>query len=145
MAQYHELARQSQHFDLRNRLSIKDLTNELTEFGWGAYLHPACHFDKLYDAHYAIRPFAGRASRYTDYLSAGLPLLTSDEHEEIKDWIDSHEIGLSVNKDDLTSVSEMIQDSNYARLRRNVYEFCHTHLDWQNWTKMVLDLYRSHF
>lgn len=145
MADYIAIAKQFPGFHLRQRVPIKDLQPQLRSMGWGSSLWPAFHFPELEELHYYHPPFVGRASRLTDYLSAGLPLLVSSQNPEHNDWIESYGIGLAVGRDDLTQVSEMIFACNYSQLRRNVYEFSRAFLHWKPWAERLSKLYARYF
>jgi len=145
MADYHQMAEKFSNFSLSNRVSRSMLAERLRTHGWGSLLLPACHFDELRDAHYAIRPFTGLAARFSDYLSAGLPIMVSAENLEASDWIESYGIGLSINRAALSSISKMIDDCDYVRLRRNVIDFTRDFLDWRKCCGKIISVYNEYF
>lgn len=144
MVDYYKLQHENASFKLVGRKGLDVLYAELRQMGWGTHLAPACHFDSLSDSHYAIRPLVGRSTRLTDYLSVGLPIIASSEIIEASDWLRTYDIGLTVNRGELSDLSIIIESCDYAQLRRNVRTFACEVLHWRLWIDKVLSIYREH-
>lgn len=63
------------------------------------------------------------ATRVTNYLEAGLPIITSSQNEYILSIINKNKIGFSINREDLQNLRKIIERKDYKQLQKNVKKF----------------------
>jgi hypothetical protein len=143
MDEYIKIANHSKFFHLKDRVGFKNLQNELMNYGWGIHLLPFSHSEEFSCMHYLHLPACGIASRISDYLGAGLPIVVSEDSIEAAEWINKNDIGIVLKKEELYKFSEIISQTNYQKLRNNVKEFNINFLNPNKWFKVLMDFYTS--
>lgn len=141
MQDYLSLSSEFPSFRIRQRVEADSLPGALHESGWGSFITSRYHFKELQDLGYMFEPQYGLPGRISDYLGAGLPILVDEEVPEPNLWIKAYGIGLSVPRGGIHRLRESIENSDYAKLIRNIEFFCKEKLDPKTWANKLLNLY----
>lgn len=77
--------------------------------------------------HFDTNIFAGKkhlkgsmASKIFTYLAAGLPILISEELENMANFIREYGIGVVLSRNEISNISKVISDYSYSELRENI-------------------------
>ena len=63
------------------------------------------------------------ATKITNYIEAGLPIIVSEQCEYIADIVKKHGMGFVIKFNDLKNLRDIIKKHDYKKLQRNVKKF----------------------
>lgn len=112
---YIQLAAETPHFAFKQGVPLDKAIEEFSKYDFGVMIHltegtimNVFHFNTCI------------SSKFFTYLSAGLPIIVSENHGYISTVVKEYECGIVVGSKDINNLSEIVRQYDYEKLRANV-------------------------
>lgn len=114
-AEYLQLAEKEPNFTFQRGLPLDKAIEEFSQYDFAVLLG-------LFDGIEFSKVSYGTctSSKFFTYLAAGLPIMVSEEYRALASIVRKYEIGIVVNQREVFSLSEIIKQYDYEKLKINV-------------------------
>jgi glycosyltransferase involved in cell wall biosynthesis len=113
-------SKDNKYYHLHKKVTPYDLNKEMSEYNFSIF--PEFWASSEIESNPGVVK-TEMSTRMTNYIEAGLPIIISTQQEYIKNIIEKHGIGFSINLRDLKNIRKILEQKDYNELQKNIKKF----------------------